>query len=274
LEAERNGSQVAVVSRATCQKFFGDGPCLGKMLEAGGIHYRVVGVVEDVPIYRMAAAGDIWVPVSTNRDPNYRVQLRGDFNGILLAKSRDDFDTIRDAFQSRLAGVEITDEYYDRIRGVPMTRLQELARQQVYSEPESPATTHLLLMVGIMALLFMLLPTINLINLNVSRIFERSSEIGVRKAFGASSATLVGQFVFENIVLCLIGGGLGLMGAVFLLRLINDSGFVPYAAFGLNWRVFIYAMGLALFFGGLSGVYPAWRMARLNPVAALRGDIR
>ena len=52
----------------------------------------------------------------------------------------------------------------------------------------------------------MLLPAINLVNLNVSRILERASEIGVRKAFGASSRTLVGQFVVENVVLTLVGG--------------------------------------------------------------------
>ncbi len=58
-------------------------------------------------------------------------------------------------------------------------------------------------------LLFMLLPTVNLVNLNVSRIMERASEIGVRKAFGASSRTLVGQFVVENVTLSLIGAVVG-----------------------------------------------------------------
>lgn len=273
-EVERNGSQVAVVSRTTAQKFFGDEPALGKMLEVSGERYRVVGVVEDVPLYRMAAAGDIWVPVSTNRDPNFRDQFRGEFEGILLARDRGDFDTIRDAFQSRLATVQFDDDHYNRIRGIPMTRLQELARSQVYSEPESPATLRLMLTLGSAALLFMLLPTINLINLNVSRIFERSSEIGVRKAFGASSVNLVGQFVFENVVLCMVGGALGLVGAVFVLHLINGSGFIAHADFGLNLRVFAYALGLAILFGCMSGMYPAWRMARLNPVIALRGDTR
>ena len=56
----------------------------------------------------------------------------------------------------------------------------------------------------------MLLPTVNLVNLNVSRMMERASEIGVRKAFGASSRTLVGQFVVENVALSLIGGAVGL----------------------------------------------------------------
>ena len=57
-------------------------------------------------------------------------------------------------------------------------------------------------------LLFMLLPALHLVNLNIGRIEERTSEIGVRKSFGASTPTLVGQFVAENVLLTLIGRGL------------------------------------------------------------------
>jgi putative ABC transport system permease protein len=273
-EDERSANYVAVISASTRQKYFGAEQCLGKMLGAGGIRYRVVGVVEDVPAYRMAACGDIWVPVSTNRDPNFRDELRGGFVGIFLAGSRGDFDTIRDAFRARLSTVQLPDERLDRVRGRPMTRLEEIARAQGGSDMDSPVVAQLLAGVGIGVLLFMLLPTINLINLNVSRIFERSSEIGVRKAFGASSANLVRQFVFENIVLCLVGGIIGIVGSIFLLRAINGSGLITHAEFGLNWRIFAYALGLAVVFGCMSGVYPAWRMARMNPVAALRGETR
>jgi putative ABC transport system permease protein len=122
--------------------------------------------------------------------------------------------------------------------------------------------------------LFMLLPTINLININVSRIFERSSEIGVRKAFGASSRVLVAQFVLENIVLCVVGGALGLLGAMGVIAWVNASGWIPYADFQINWRILLYAAAITLFFGCLSGAYPAWRMSRLHPVYALRGDTR
>jgi putative ABC transport system permease protein len=125
-----------------------------------------------------------------------------------------------------------------------------------------------------LALLFMLLPTINLVNLNVSRIMERASEIGVRKAFGASSRTLVGQFVVENVVLTLMGGVLGLLLSVLALDGLSASGLLQYAHFDLNVRIFAYAVGLALFFGVFSGVYPAWRMSRLHPVEALRGASR
>ena len=123
-------------------------------------------------------------------------------------------------------------------------------------------------------LLFSLLPAVNLVNLNMSRIMERASEIGVRKAFGASSRTLVGQFVVENLVLTLIGGAAGFLLSALVLRALNTSGLIPYAHFTINVRVFLYGLGLAVFFGLLSGVYPAWRMSRLHPVQALKGASR
>jgi putative ABC transport system permease protein len=127
------------------------------------------------------------------------------------------------------------------------------------------------LIVSALALLFMLLPALNLINLNVTRILERSGEIGVRKAFGAASHDLVGQFLVENVVLALVGGLLGLVLAAGALALVNQAHTVAYAHFALSWRVFGGGMVLTLIFGLMSGVYPAWKMSRLNPVAALRG---
>jgi putative ABC transport system permease protein len=117
----------------------------------------------------------------------------------------------------------------------------------------------------------MLLPTINLININISRIMERASEIGVRKAFGASSWTLVGQFIIENVILTLLGGAIGFAMSRFVLQFITGSGWFPYAEFHLNHRIFLGGFILAVFFGVLSGVYPAWRMSRLHPVQALKG---
>ena len=125
-----------------------------------------------------------------------------------------------------------------------------------------------------LALLFMLLPAVNLVNLNVSRIMERASEIGVRKSFGASSRVLVGQFLVENIALTLVGGALGLVVSAWLLWIVNGSGLILYADLRLNYRIFLAGLGFALFFGTMSGVYPAWRMSRLNPVQALKGASR
>jgi putative ABC transport system permease protein len=128
-------------------------------------------------------------------------------------------------------------------------------------------------LIAVLAGLFALIPTVNLVNINVSRIMERASEIGVRKAFGAPARTLVIQFLVENVLLTILGGAIGLVLSMAVLRAFNTSGILRYAQFAMNLRIFAYGMLIALAFGLLSGVYPAWRMSRLNPVDALKGGV-
>jgi putative ABC transport system permease protein len=89
-----------------------------------------------------------------------------------------------------------------------------------------------------------------------------------------SSLTLVGQFVIENVLLSLIGGLIGFIGSYFVLQAIAGSGLIPYADFQFNYRIFFYGLLMAVVFGLLSGVYPAWKMSRLHPVQALQGGVR
>jgi putative ABC transport system permease protein len=123
----------------------------------------------------------------------------------------------------------------------------------------------------LLALLFMALPALNLITINLSRILERSSEIGVRKAFGAPRRSLVSQFVMENVVLTLIGGAIAFALSAVAIAVLNQTSYLPNVRLDLNLRIFAYGMLLAVVFGLFSGVYPAWRMSRLHPVNALRG---
>ena len=100
---------------------------------------------------------------------------------------------------------------------------------------------------------------------------ERSSEIGIRKSFGASSITLVGQFIMENIIVTIIGGLLSLVLAGIILGIVNQSHIVPDMTFTLNFRIFGTSMLFAIFFGFLSGVYPALKMSRLQPAEIIQG---
>ena len=136
--------------------------------------------------------------------------------------------------------------------------------------PPHASVARFYLWVSLIALLFMSMPAINLMNLNSSRIIERSSEIGVRKAFGASSNTLVGQFITENIIVTLVGAAVGYALAYFVLDALNDSGFITYSTLSINTKVFVYGLLISIFFGFLSGVYPAFRMSRLHPATALK----
>lgn len=271
---DKNVNFVAVINESTRRKFFDDRSALGQNIEVDGQRFRVVGVVADVPILRLVPFADIWVPISTTGAVDYRRRLQGSYQAALLARSRADFAAIKSEFASRLPNVEFPNpKDFNEARTGADTRFEALARMTVGNGRETYPNTLLGILLGI-ALLFMVLPTVNLINLNVSRILERASEIGVRKAFGASSWTLIGQFVVENVLLTLLGGLIGLALSMFVLRLVNQSGLIPYADFQLNYRIFLYGLALAIFFGLFSGVYPAWKMSRLNPVEALKGGTR
>ncbi|NOT33116.1 MAG: FtsX-like permease family protein [Candidatus Eisenbacteria bacterium] len=270
-----DGSRVAVVSQSAARNLFGSRAALGQTFEAQGERFRVIGVVRDVSHIRECAYADIWAPVTTLPSDVWKTALMGDFKAMLLADSPRNFRAIRAEFAARLPHVVMTEPArYQTMAGAPRTRLEELAANAVGTAGDTPRTGLFIGLLLLLTLLFMLLPAINLVNLNISRIFERVSEIGVRKAFGASTGHLVGQFIVENIVLSLLGGAIGFVLSLWALQLINGSGTIPNADFHINLRIFLYGLGLALFFGVLSGVYPAWRMARLDPVEALRGGTR
>lgn len=269
------GTQVAVVSVSAARSLFGDRDAMGRSFETQGQRFTVIGVVRDVPLVRASAYADIWAPVTTLPTDVWKTGLMGDFNAMLLADSPRSFRAIRTEFAARLPHVVMREpDLYKTMSGSPRTRLEGIAADAVGTTNDMPRTGLFIGVLGLLALLFMLLPAINLVNLNISRIFERVSEIGVRKAFGASTGHLVGQFIVENIVLSVLGGAIGLVLSLWALHLMNGSGLIPNADFRMNPRIFLYGLGLALFFGVLSGAYPAWRMARLDPVEALRGGHR
>jgi putative ABC transport system permease protein len=267
------GAPVAVINEASQQRYFPDDSALGKVLEVEGLEYTVVGVVRNVPMLRLVSFSDIWVPQTTAEGYYNPDELYGLHLGLILAESRDDFPRIRAEFASRVASVDLSGHRpFRQLIAVPETTFDSVART-VFTQGRSSErqSTRLLTVLILGAVLFLVLPTINLVNLNLSRMTERGTEIGVRRAFGAASRTLVGQFVTESVLLTVVGGALALAVAFFILGLVSGAGLIPYAQFHPNLRILAYATAATLFLGLLSGAYPAWRMARMNPADALRG---
>lgn len=268
-----SANRVAVISTELRDKLFAGKPALGKTFEMDGQRFKVVGVAQSVPLIRFAAFSEIWVPTGTLKDTRYRNQLGGSFNALVLARSKDDFPKLRAEFRNRLTHFVFDDpKTQNRVVAGLDTPFEAFARSLFAGDMQQGSRAgRLRVIFAVAALLFILLPTMNLVSINLSRIMERSSEIGVRKAFGASSRALVGQFVVENVVLTLIGGLIGFIFAAIVLRVFASSEMLPDAHFDLNVPIFLYGMLIAAFFGIVSGVYPAWRMSRMQAVNALRG---
>lgn len=267
---DASGAHVAVISEPLRQKLFDNAPGVGKSFTLEGDSYTVIGVVPRVSLTRLAAYADAWVPIGSLKSSDYRHNYMGGFNGLVLAHKRADFQRLKADFQSALRTFPLDRKVYSTITTGLDTPFEAIARDITQNRTDNGVWIVIGVLVTV-ALLFMTLPVLNLVTLNLSRILERAPEIGVRKAFGASRPALVSQFVIENIVLTIIGGVAGFVLAALALRLGNQLNVIPGAVFEINARVFAYGMLIAVFFGALSGVYPAWRMSRLDPVLALRG---
>ena len=263
-----NNEYGIVISDGTRDNCFGKGAsAVGKTMEVDNVIYRIIGVVRGCPITRIMVSSDIYLPYNTSKANLKDPKESGNFMAHLLARQSSDIPAIQAEYADVVSKVVLakTEDEYDVFKSEADTQLGFLTK--IFGGGKSTFFTLVLLF----AFLFMLLPAINLVNINISRMMERASEIGIRKAFGASKKTLTIQFIIENILLTIIGGILALALSLGVLYYINHSGFIAYADLHINWMVALLAFLVSLIFGLMSGVYPAWRMSKLQVAEALRG---
>jgi putative ABC transport system permease protein len=262
--------KVVVVTRMVRDYHFGDNLSVGKFIKQQGESYRVVGVVEDVNMSIDVGPASMWYPLNPSIDEKKGDNLFGFYSGIILARSSSDFDRIKKELDYRLSKIQYSGKSKeDKITAdvkSTMEFFKELTGQGIF---------HTMV---ILLFLFMLLPAVNLMTININRIYERNAEIGIRKAFGATSKALVYQFIIENIVLTFLGGLIGFLfctlAADLFVDLINyySPGLdFPRGQFKVNWRIIGYTLVGCIFFGLLSGIYPAWKMSKLHVVEGLKG---
>ena len=270
----------AVLSASIARQLFGTTDVVGHTIQLNYVDYTVTGVVADVSMLATAAYAQIWVPYTAAdaESLSWRDDTMGPMHAVILAHSSADFDAIRketellrQKYNDGLRDVEI---FY---RGQPDTQLAYLYRRW-YAEPDVPGV---MLRYGIVIAILLLVPAVNLSGMTLSRMRRRMAEIGVRKAFGATGGELMRQVFFENFVLTLLAGVVGLAlsyAATFLLNdflfsnsmnayLSGETALTPGML--LSPWAFIAAFAFCLLMNVLSAGIPAWRASRMNITDAI-----
>lgn len=267
-----NQEQVVVMSEKAAKAYFGKTDVVGELLPIEGKQFEVIGVITNSEAALRYFQCNLFIPY-TNMDEKdlSDPDFQGPFEVAFLAKDKKGMETIKSSL-NKVADLTLmpNPENYNKLVLQGTSFQENYAQDLAYNEDPKKSVKKVAIIITCLLLLFIILPTLNLINLNVSRIMERSSEIGVRKAFGASSGNILVQFVFENIILTLIGGIIGFVLALVLINVINESNILESIKLQFNFGVFFYSLIICLVFGVLSGIIPAYRMSKVQIVAALK----
>ncbi|WP_425886443.1 ABC transporter permease [Parabacteroides sp. ASD2025] len=267
---------VAVVSESVARKLYGSTEVVGKSVIIDLAVYTICGVVEDASRAANTAFASVWVPYTTDRillANTSRENMTGAFFVCLLARQKGDFEAIRqelDRQVERYNGMKQDNQI--NFMGGPITRLDVAIGSEAQVKV---ALKDYLLETGLLLLFLLLVPALNLLGVTQSAIQKRRAEMGVRKAFGATTGTLLCQVLYENGLTTLIGGGVG-FGLSLLFLSVGKDFLLQSANTALSGEMVFQPMafGAALLFclllNLLSAGLPAWRIARQKIVIALK----
>ncbi len=248
---DRASKKVAVIGPTVADNFFQAGTSpLGKKISISGSRYTIIGVTEKLgSVAGQDADNFAYIPLNT-----YLTQTGNGTVSTIIVKAKNQ------------PGVESAKEKINQILLTKLTKddFNIQTQEQLLSSILS-IVSFITYALGGIAGISLLVGGIGISNIMLVSVTERTREIGLRKALGATPGDILTQFLLESVILSLIGGivgvGLGYLGSIGLSQFLSTS--VPL------WSV-ILAFGFSAGVGIIFGSVPAWRAAKLNPIEALR----
>lgn len=255
-----NVNRVAVLGQSVVSNLFLDGSNpLGKVIRINGLSFTVIGVLEEKGGSGMGSDQDdiIYIPLSTAQQRLLGSQTVRTIN--VQAASAEALTPLKNYITTLLRQRHrLADAAEDDFR------IRDMAELLSTIEDTTKMMTFLL---GGIAAVSLLVGGIGIMNIMLVSVTERTREIGIRMAIGATTRAILNQFLIEALLLCFIGGFIGVMlgwGTSQLLSVL--AGMQVKVA---PWLVAV-SMGFALMIGLFFGYYPARKAANSNPIEALR----
>jgi putative ABC transport system permease protein len=249
--------KVTILGSEVAKKVFPNGGAIGQFVDAGGFRYKVIGIFEEQGSSLGGNQGNyIAVPLTTFLE-QYGKQR--DLHIMVKSKSPEVYNDALDEAR-----------YVMRtIRKVDPGKADDF---EIFSNDSLIATfndftLYVKLGIGFISFVALLAAGVGIMNIMLVSVTERTREIGIRKAVGARKGSILGQFVAEAIVLCQIGGIVGIGLGILAGNLVALAFDIP-AVFPTDWAVIGFV--LCSLIGVAFGVYPAWKAANLDPIDSLR----
>jgi putative ABC transport system permease protein len=254
--------RVAVIGSEVADGLFGNTDPLDKEIKIGRYNFRVIGVME-----KQGGGGffggpnfdrRVYVPITTY------AKTFGDQGGranVDVAIKAPEGVTMED-FEPEAQGLMRS------VRGLKPIEKDDFSINKLDTLLDAYNST-----MGVVVLVGLAITSISLfvggvgvMNIMLVSVTERTKEIGIRKAIGAKRRSILLQFLFESSIICLFGGILGLLISAGITAVINAK-LMPAS---LSPFIVLVALAVSVLVGVVSGMIPAWRGARLDPIEALR----
>jgi putative ABC transport system permease protein len=281
-------ARVTIVGFDMAEQLFGKRHILGETLVLNGVPYTVVGKIrkkDQDSNYSGPDNNKIFVPFAAMmRDMPRRDAEPGTLSDIVVAPRREVVDALPRVLDARAGRIEDVDWPLGRnVRAI-------LARRHLFDPDDRQAVTmwdtslqslmfarmidHMKRFFTVVGVVTLTLGGIGVMNIMLIAVKERTREIGVRRALGATTRVIQRQFFLEGFFLTLLSGGAGMLLALGLCRLVN---FAPmpdrFAGMILSWQAGLLSLATLVAIGLVTSTYPARRAAELPPVEALRFEM-
>ncbi len=269
--SQRNVSHrdtVAVLGGKVATDLFGSDDPLGQKVKIKGRQFTVIGVLETKGGAFMGVSQDelLVVPITTFQTRLFTQRTAGGEDAVQAIVVQV---ASAEAIDGAIYDIENVLRQRHRLAADEENDFAIISQEQIVGMLQQIIGVFTIVL-GAIAGISLLVGGIGIMNIMLVSVTERTREIGIRKAVGAKRRDILRQFLLEAVVLSLAGSGIGILGGWIMSRLISriDIGGATLPSV-ISPDIIILAISVSIFIGLVSGIYPALRAARLNPIDAL-----
>ena len=256
-----NNTYACVINETAAEELIGYTDCVGQAISLNGVKHTIVGVLQDDDdnLTRVFSSGSLVAYVSYNALLRLSSSVTSEITSFYVsAPEGGTMDTAETAMTAIL--MERFDQDEDAF---------SVSSQDALESTMSSVTSMLTVMLGGIAAISLVVGGIGIMNIMMVTVTERTREIGIRKAIGASRSVILTQFLIEAVVLCMMGCCLGIFLSWAVLQIVNTVVVSLDMTFRLNMAVVLIAVAFCFLIGIVFGLYPANKAAKMKPIDAL-----